>query len=229
MSFLKQRGYLLSLVALGAIVAFAACGSDDKSTEKSPGGGTSAAGERIQGGTLTVQNLEFQSSDPHFSNFVQDISLERMLWRGLYTLDKDNKPQPAMADGEPTALGSRPYRLVPGVLVPPLRDRRSARIANAAAHSRCRCLVGLEPRAACDAVVAAVACLARHSCVSCCDAGRNARSARRIERRRTLFLRARPLPRGHARRSAADDAADVGASITTSVWGSPSHGHGDAG
>src|SRR2546427_2942411 len=102
MSFLKQRGYLLSLVALGAIVAFAACGSDNKSTEKSPGGGTSAVGERIQGGTLTVQNLEFQSSDPHFSNFVQDISLERMLWRGLYTLDKDNKPQASMADGDPT-------------------------------------------------------------------------------------------------------------------------------
>jgi len=101
MSFLKHRGYLLSLVALGAVLAFAACGSDNEKTSgtASPGGG---AGERIQGGTLTVQNLEFQSSDPHFSNFVQDISLERMLWRGLYTLDKDNKPQASMADGDPT-------------------------------------------------------------------------------------------------------------------------------
>src|SRR5712691_7717354 len=101
MSFLKHRGYLLSLVALGAVLAFAACGGDNEKTSgtASPGGG---AGERIQGGTLTVQNLEFQSLDPHFSNFVQDISHQRMLWRGLYTLDKDNKPQPAMADGEPT-------------------------------------------------------------------------------------------------------------------------------
>jgi oligopeptide transport system substrate-binding protein len=99
MSFLRKRGYLLSLVAIGAILAFAACGSDDEGGgEKSTGG----AGERIQGGTLTLQNLEPQSTDPHFSNFVQDISLERMLWRGLYTLDKDNKPQPSMADGDPT-------------------------------------------------------------------------------------------------------------------------------
>ena len=101
MGFLRHRGYLLSLVAIGTVLAFAACGGgDDNGTEKSPGGGTGAA-ERIQGGTLTVQNLEFQSSDPHYSNFVQDISLERMLWRGPYSLDKDNKPQPAMADGMP--------------------------------------------------------------------------------------------------------------------------------
>jgi oligopeptide transport system substrate-binding protein len=99
MSFLKHRGYLLSLVAIGAVLAFAACGSDDEKTSgtASPGG----VAERIQGGTLTVQNLEFQSFDPHFSNFVQDIGHQRMVWRGLYTLDKDNKPQPAMADGEP--------------------------------------------------------------------------------------------------------------------------------
>ena len=72
MSFLKHRGYLLSLVALGAVLAFAACGSDNEKTSgtASPGGG---AGERIQGGTLTVQSLGSQSLDPHFSNFAQDI------------------------------------------------------------------------------------------------------------------------------------------------------------
>ena len=100
MSFLKSRGYLLSLVALGAVLAFAACGGGNEKTSgtASPGGG---AGERIQGGTLTVQSLGFQSLDPHFSNFAQDIGYERMLWRGLYTLDKENVPQPAMADGQP--------------------------------------------------------------------------------------------------------------------------------
>ncbi|TMF11976.1 MAG: peptide ABC transporter substrate-binding protein [Chloroflexi bacterium] len=100
MSFLKQRGYLLSLVALGAVLAFAACGSDNEKSggTASPGG---QAGERIQGGTLTGQSLGFQSLDPHFSNFAQDIGYERMLWRGLYTLDKENVPQPAMADGQP--------------------------------------------------------------------------------------------------------------------------------
>ena len=135
----------------------------------------------------------------------------------------------AMADGEPAALGSRPYRLVPGVLVPPLHDRRSARIAHAAAHSRRRCVVGLEPGAACDAVVAAAAGMGRHSCLSRCDAGRYARRARRIARRRTLFLRARPLPRGHAHRSAADDAADAGAAIAAGVPGGRARRSGRAG
>ncbi len=107
MSLLKHWRYLLlTLVALGVLAAFAAScgGGEDKPTgSAAPGGGspTGAADQRIKGGTLTVQNLEFQSSDPHYSNFGQDISLQRMLWRGLYTLDKDNVPQPSMADGKP--------------------------------------------------------------------------------------------------------------------------------
>ncbi|MFQ5878817.1 MAG: peptide ABC transporter substrate-binding protein [Dehalococcoidia bacterium] len=48
-----------------------------------------------------MASIEPASLDPHFSIFAQDISLERMLWRGLYTLDKDNKPQPAMAADMP--------------------------------------------------------------------------------------------------------------------------------
>ncbi len=103
MSFLRVWRYLLlSLVAIGALVAFAACGDDDDGGgEESPGATQPGAGERIQGGTLSVQTIDAQSLDPHFSNFAQDISIERMLWRGLYTLDKDNKPQPAMAADDP--------------------------------------------------------------------------------------------------------------------------------
>src|SRR5437899_10683291 len=93
------RHLLLTLTALAALAALAACSSSDET--KTTGSATPAGDARIKGGTLTVQNLEFQSSDPHYSNFAQDISLERMLWRGLYTLDKENKPQPAMADGMP--------------------------------------------------------------------------------------------------------------------------------
>lgn len=105
MSSLKDWRYLLlSVAAVGALVAFAACGDDDE------GGGDEettaptdepAAGERIDGGDLTVQSVEFASLDPHFSSFAQDISLHRMLWRGLYTLDIDNVPQPSMAESEP--------------------------------------------------------------------------------------------------------------------------------
>ena len=113
--------------------------------------------------------------------------------------------------------------------MPPLRDRRSARIANTAAHSRRRCVVGFEPGAACDAVVAAAAAMGGHSCLSRCDAGRYAGRARRIARRRTLFLRACPLPRGHAYRSAADDAADAGAAIAAGVPGGRARKAADAG
>ncbi len=97
------RYLVLAILPVTVLIALAACGDDDNggTATKTPAG-TAATDTRIKGGTLTVQNLEFQSFDPHFSNFVQDISHQRMVWRGLYTLDKDNKPQPAMADGEPT-------------------------------------------------------------------------------------------------------------------------------
>jgi len=104
MSLLKHwRLILLSLVAMTALAAFAACGDDEGGEgTKTPTATTPATGERIQGGELTVQSNEFASLDPHFSSFAQDISLERMLWRGLYSLDIENVPQPAMADGAPT-------------------------------------------------------------------------------------------------------------------------------
>ena len=89
--------WLLAAIALIAVVAFAAC-KDDKGGGKTP---TPAAGERREGGELTVQSYEFASLDPHFSSFAQDISLQRMLWRGLFSLDKENVPQPAMAAAAP--------------------------------------------------------------------------------------------------------------------------------
>ena len=103
MSVLRNWRYLLlSMVAIGALVALAACGGDDEGDggggEESP---SPAAGERIDGGTLTVHTIEPQSIDPHFSSFAQDISFERMFWRGLYSLDTDNEPFPAYADGDP--------------------------------------------------------------------------------------------------------------------------------
>jgi oligopeptide transport system substrate-binding protein len=105
MTFLRSWRYLLlSMVAIGALIAFAACGDDDEGdgAEETPGGdGSPAAGERIQGGSLRIQQVEPQSLDPHFSSFAQDISVQRMLWRGLYSLDTDNNPVPAYADGDP--------------------------------------------------------------------------------------------------------------------------------
>ncbi len=93
------RILLISTGLLLATAAFAACGDDDDGTggERTPAG----SDRRIEGGELTVQSFEFQSLDPHFSTFFQDISLQRMLWRGLYTLDGNNTPQPAMAAAAP--------------------------------------------------------------------------------------------------------------------------------
>ena len=97
MSLPFQRRWPAFVVVMVVLLfaTFAGCGDDDE--DQTGGGG----GERIQGGELTVQSFEPASLDPHFSSFFQDISLHRMLWRGLYTLDKDNIPQPAMASGEP--------------------------------------------------------------------------------------------------------------------------------
>ncbi|HLA19762.1 MAG TPA: peptide ABC transporter substrate-binding protein [Dehalococcoidia bacterium] len=89
--------WLLAAMAVIAVVAFAAC-EEDKGGGKTP---TPTAGERQDGGEMTVASFEFASLDPHFSSFAQDISLHRMIWRGLYSLDKDNKPQPAMAADMP--------------------------------------------------------------------------------------------------------------------------------
>jgi oligopeptide transport system substrate-binding protein len=105
-SFRYWRLLLVSLLAITALLAFSACGDDDGDgggDGETPGDETPAdgGGERIQGGDLTVQSVEFASLDPHFSSFAQDISLHRMLWRGLYTLDIDNVPQPSMAESEP--------------------------------------------------------------------------------------------------------------------------------
>ncbi|HET9476826.1 MAG TPA: peptide ABC transporter substrate-binding protein [Dehalococcoidia bacterium] len=109
MSLVKHwRLVLLSLFAIVALAAFAACGDDDddegddgETPAATTPGGAPSGDERIDGGELTIQGNEFQSLDPHFSSFAQDISLHRMLWRGLYSLDMDNVPVPAMAASDP--------------------------------------------------------------------------------------------------------------------------------
>jgi oligopeptide transport system substrate-binding protein len=104
------RAVLLAAVTLAALAAAAACGGGEEEEGPTATAGpaetpqaTQPAGERErrQGGELTVHGFEFQSLDPHFSSFAQDISLHRMIWRGLYMLDKNNVPQPMMAADMP--------------------------------------------------------------------------------------------------------------------------------
>ncbi len=99
---------LLSMFAIFAIMAFAvACGDDDDddnggSNASPTSGGTAPTSVAKPSGTITIRTVQFESWDPHFSDFNQDIEHFFMVWRGLYHLDKDSKPQPAMADGMPT-------------------------------------------------------------------------------------------------------------------------------
>ena len=92
----RLRNGVLRALLLAAVAALVALlGGRGHSTAADPGS------QSTQGVELTVQGVEFASLDPHFSSFAQDISLHRMVWRGLYSLDIDNVPQPAMADGPP--------------------------------------------------------------------------------------------------------------------------------
>ncbi len=90
------RLLLVLLAALAVLAAFAACGNKEKA-----GGGTPTAGERIDGGTLTVATVEGDKLDPHQSSFATEISFERMLWRGPYTQDFGDVPQPVLAEALP--------------------------------------------------------------------------------------------------------------------------------
>ena len=99
---------IMALIAVFAL-GLAACGDDDDVEETpTPGGETDAPTDapdvgdgRADGGELTLATIEGDGLDPHFSSFASDISLQRMIWRGLYTLDADNVPQPAMAAAAP--------------------------------------------------------------------------------------------------------------------------------
>jgi oligopeptide transport system substrate-binding protein len=107
---------LLSIFAVFAIMSIAvACGDDDDDDDggdETPAAGTTTTGttpttaasptEAKPSGTITIGGTQFETWDPHFSDFAQDIAHFFMVWRGAYELDLDNKPVPSMAAGAPT-------------------------------------------------------------------------------------------------------------------------------
>jgi oligopeptide transport system substrate-binding protein len=101
-------GALIAIVALFAV----ACGGGGEKKEPTGAPTKAAAGEKAPADqqVLVVQQNEPEYFDPHRSNFEQDISIERMLFRGLYQLVPTDeggvKVELAMADGEPQVSGN---------------------------------------------------------------------------------------------------------------------------
>ena len=104
---MTRSRWRMLLAVLGVFSIAVACGDDDddKDTATQPPAGSSATAAPNTGGapkgTITIRALQFESWDPHFSDFAQDISHFYMVNRGLYMLDLQNKPQPELADGMP--------------------------------------------------------------------------------------------------------------------------------
>lgn len=101
---------LLSMLAVLAVFAIAAACGDDDGNKTSPttapttagGAATTAPSAAAKpSGTITIAALQFESWDPHFSDFAQDISQFYMVNRGLYMLDLKNIPQPELAESMP--------------------------------------------------------------------------------------------------------------------------------
>jgi oligopeptide transport system substrate-binding protein len=102
-----KRALPLLLTLLLAVLVGLACGSDKKETTiatVAPGSSgpaaqagrpADAAGDSDQ--VLRASIQEPQYLDPHRSTYAADISIERMLFRGMFQLDKDAKPVPALA------------------------------------------------------------------------------------------------------------------------------------
>ena len=102
---------LFSILTVSAVLAIAvACGGDSTTTTPTAATGSTtatgspsaAAANTKPSGTITIRGLQFETWDPHFSDFSQDIGHFFMVWRGLYALDLKDIPQPAMAEGKPT-------------------------------------------------------------------------------------------------------------------------------
>ncbi|MGE3073495.1 MAG: ABC transporter substrate-binding protein [Dehalococcoidia bacterium] len=96
----KSRWFLMFLALLSIALIAVACGDDDDDD----GGdtGASATSTPKKGGEITIVYPEPESFDPHYSAFAQDIGVQRMVWRGLYRLNGENKAEPEMAASLPT-------------------------------------------------------------------------------------------------------------------------------
>jgi oligopeptide transport system substrate-binding protein len=105
MLLLKPKLLLGLLAVLAMSLLMVACGDDDDEGTEEPGGGstatTASGGTPKRGGEITIVYPEPESFDPHYSAFAQDIGVQRMVFRGLFKLNKDNKAEPELAASLP--------------------------------------------------------------------------------------------------------------------------------
>ena len=105
MLLLKPKLLLGLLAVLAISLLMVACGDDDDEGTEEPGGGstatTASGGTPKRGGEITIVYPEPESFDPHYSAFAQDIGVQRMVFRGLFKLNKDNKAEPELAASLP--------------------------------------------------------------------------------------------------------------------------------
>ena len=84
-----RLAFLVGVIALGVLVAVA-CGGDEDETPAAQ-----------VGGEIVVHATEPEFLDPHISDFNLDITIEQMIYRGLYDLLPGGVMSPAYADGLP--------------------------------------------------------------------------------------------------------------------------------
>jgi oligopeptide transport system substrate-binding protein len=105
MLLLKPKLLLGLLAVIAMSLLMVACGDDDDEGTEEPGGGstatTASGGTPKRGGEITIVYPEPESFDPHYSAFAQDIGVQRMVFRGLFKLNKDNKAEPELAASLP--------------------------------------------------------------------------------------------------------------------------------
>ncbi|MFD1066621.1 peptide ABC transporter substrate-binding protein [Oceanobacillus locisalsi] len=96
----KSKYYLIIVLAL-TMVIISACGSDNSgegSSENSEGGESTASGEQVFN---MVETAEIPTGDPTLATDAASFIVFGQTMEGLYTLDENDTPVPAISDGEP--------------------------------------------------------------------------------------------------------------------------------
>lgn len=91
----KSKYYIFIVSALAIVMALSACGSGSDSDEAS---GNQASGKQVFN---MIETAEIPTGDPSLATDVASFNVFGQTMEGLYQIDENDKPVPAIADGEP--------------------------------------------------------------------------------------------------------------------------------